>query len=164
MFRAERAALSTPAKRAACSMRCIRARADGTRRSTDAMFEGGPTAIGLTRGMAGFIPASDRTDDEAVRDIVAATRRCAGWAKAAGSSLKACIISRRSNGIVIFAPDRSDRLEFYRHTAPADFNFQDREFATISTHGCQPCAQDDVHRPAIADLAARIRRCGPPAA
>ncbi|MEY2883760.1 MAG: hypothetical protein RL490_1484, partial [Pseudomonadota bacterium] len=33
--------------------------------------------------------------------------------------------------LIIFAPDRPDRLEFYRHKAPASFSFQKEEFADI---------------------------------
>lgn len=137
LFRAERAALSPGEARRLFDQLYLRA-PDGSRRGTDAMFEGGPTAIGLTRGMTGFIPARIERDDEAVRDIVAATLAVRRLGEGSRFELESLYYFTPQNGIVIFAPDRSDRLEFYRRTAPGDFSFQDREFATISTMAANP--------------------------
>jgi diguanylate cyclase (GGDEF)-like protein len=137
LFWAERAALP-PAEARRLFDQLYPLSADGTRRSTDAMFEGGPTAIGMTRGMAGFIPATIERDDEAVRDIIAATLAVRRLGEGSRYELESLYYFTPQNGIVIFAPDRSDRLDFYRHTAPADFAFQDREFATISTKAANP--------------------------
>lgn len=137
LFRAESAALS-PAEARRLFDRLYPRASDGTRRSTDAMFEGGKTAIGMTRGMAGYIPASIERDDAAVRDIVAATLAVRRLGEGSRFELESLYYFTPQNGIVIFAPDRPDRLEFYRHTAPADFGFQDREFATISTTAANP--------------------------
>jgi len=137
LFREERAALRPgEAERlfAALYPRAI----DGTRRSTDPMFEGGATAIGLTQGMAGFIPAGTEKDPEAVRDIVAATLAVRRMADGSRFELESLYFFTPRNDIVIFAPNRPDRLEFYRYTAPASFAFQDREFATISTPAANP--------------------------
>ena len=72
LFREEHAALTdAEARRAFEALYPLRP--DGTRRSIDTMFTGGPTAIGMVHGMAGFIPAGIDQDDGAVRDIVAAT-------------------------------------------------------------------------------------------
>ena len=137
LFREERAALSDAEARRQFEA-LYPQRPDGTRRSSDVMFTGGQTAIGLVHGMAGFIPAGIDQDDAAVRDIVAATHAIRRLSEGSQFDLESLYYFTPRNGIVIFAPDRADRLEFYRHTAPADFAFQDREFATISTMAANP--------------------------
>lgn len=137
LFQAERAALS-PSEARRLFEALYPKRPDGTRRSTDAMFEGGPSAIGMTEGMAAFIPAETENDAEAVRDIVAATLAVRRLGDGSRFELESLYFFSPRNDIVIFAPHRPDRLEFYRHTAPASFAFQDREFATISTIARNP--------------------------
>lgn len=137
LFRAERAALSPAEARRTFDLLYPRS-ADGTRRSIDAMFEGGQTAMGMTQGMAGFIPASIERDDDAVRDFIAATAAVRRLGEGSRFELESLYYFTPQNGIVIFAPTRPDRLEYYRRTAPADFDFQDREFATISTVAANP--------------------------
>lgn len=137
LFREEHAALTdADARRAFEALYPLRP--DGTRRSIDGMFTGGPTAIGMVHGMAGFLPAGIDQDDGAVRDIMAATLAIRRLSEGSRHDLESLYYFTPRNGIVIFAPDRPDRLEFYRQTAPADFAFQDREFATISTIAANP--------------------------
>ena len=112
--------------------------ADGTRRSLDEMFTGGVTAIGMVHGMAAFIPAAIERDDAAVQDVIAATHAIRRLSEGSQFDLESLYYFTPANGIVIFAPDRTDRLEYYRRKAPADFAFQDREFATISTPAANP--------------------------
>lgn len=137
IFLAERAALD-----AATARRQLEAlfptREDGTRRSTDAMFEGAITPLGMTQGMAAFIPAGIERDPEATRDLVAATYAVRALAEGSRFELESLYFFTPANAIVIYAPARPDRLAFYRSGAPADFNFQDREFATISTLSANP--------------------------
>ncbi len=137
LFQVERAALS-PEKAQQLFDALYPRRPDGTRRSTDAMFDGGATPIGMTQGMAGFIPAGADRNPEAVRDIVAATLAVRRLGDGSRFELESLYYFTPRNEIVIFAPNRADRLEFYRHTAPASFAFQDREFATISTVAANP--------------------------
>ena len=113
-------------------------RADGTRRSTDAMFEGGNGPLGLTRGMAAFIPGGIDQDAEAVRDIVAATRAIRALGEGSSFEIESLYFFTPANAIVIYAPQRPDRLTFYRKNVPASFNFQNLEFATISTPTANP--------------------------
>ncbi|WP_157973141.1 diguanylate cyclase [Blastomonas sp. UPD001] len=137
LFREEHAALTdAEARRQFEALYPLRS--DGTRRSIDTMFTGGQTAIGMVHGMAGYIPAGIDRDDAAVRDIMAATHAIRRLSEGSRYDLESLYYFTPRNGIVIFAPNRPDRLEFYRHTAPADFAFQDREFATIATIAANP--------------------------
>ncbi|GGB62396.1 sensor domain-containing diguanylate cyclase [Blastomonas aquatica] len=140
LFRAERAML-TPAEARREFEALYPLQPDGTRRSRDAMFDGGRTAIGYTQGMAAFIPAGIARDDEAVRDVVAATHAIRALGEGSRFEIESLYFFTPANGIVIFAPARPDRLEYYRKTAPAGFAFQDREFATISTTTANPARQ-----------------------
>lgn len=140
LFKTERAAL-TVAKARSEFQALYPAQPDGTRRSTDAMFEGGNTAIGHTQGMAGFIPTAIENDGEAVLDLIAATRAVHALGEGSRFEIESLYFFTPANDIVIFAPQRADRLEFYRKTAPASFAFQDREFATISSPSANPGRQ-----------------------
>jgi diguanylate cyclase (GGDEF)-like protein len=137
IFRAERAALDAADAESEFNALFPR-RADGTRRSIDAMFEGGMTVLGITHGMAAFIPAGIERDPEAVRHLVAATHAVRALAEGSRFDLESLYFFTPANGIVIFAPGRPDRLSFYRSDAPASFDFQNREFATISTLAANP--------------------------
>ncbi|MFN3475817.1 MAG: GGDEF domain-containing protein [Blastomonas sp.] len=140
LFRAERATLTRGQARREFDALFL-AQADGTRRSLDAMFEGGRTAIGHVQGMGGFVPAGFDRDAEAVRDLVAATHAVRALGEGSRFEIESLYFFTPTNAMVIFAPGRPDRLEYYRKTAPADFAFQDREFAVISTPAVNPARQ-----------------------
>lgn len=137
LFAAERATLDTATARRLLDQ-LYPLRPDGTRRSTDAMFEGGGGPLGLTQGMAAFIPAGIARDPEAVRDLIAATRAVRALAEGSRSELESLYYFTPDNAIVIFGPQREDRLAFYRQTAPATLDFQDREFAKVSAPVANP--------------------------
>ncbi|MDK2756896.1 MAG: diguanylate cyclase [Blastomonas fulva] len=137
LFRAERATL-TPAQAQREFDALYPIGADGTRRSTDVMFDGGRTAIGHVEGMAAFVPGFVASDPEAVRDMVAATHAVRALGEGSRFEIESLYFFTPANAMVIFAPDRPDRLEYYRRTAPASFGFQDAEFATISTQTANP--------------------------
>jgi diguanylate cyclase (GGDEF)-like protein len=137
LFRAERATL-TPAQARREFKALYPVQADGTRRSSDVLFDGGRTMIGHTQGMGGFVPAGFDRDDQAVRDLIAATHAVRALGEGSRFEIESLYFFTPTNAMVIFAPDRPDRLEYYRKTAPADFAFQDREFATISTPAANP--------------------------
>ncbi|MFN3820498.1 GGDEF domain-containing protein [Blastomonas sp.] len=140
LFEAERAALSpADARRQLDALYPVQP--DGTRRSIDAMFDGGTTAIGFTQGMAAFIPGRIDRDDEAVRDLIAATHAVRALGEGSRFEIESLYYFTPANAVVIFGPERPDRLEFYRKTAPADFEFQHFEFATISTPAANPARQ-----------------------
>jgi diguanylate cyclase (GGDEF)-like protein len=137
LFQAERATL-TPAQARAELAALYPVQADGTRRSTDVMFEGGRTIIGTTQGMAAFIPADIESDSEAVLDLIAATHAVHALSEGSRFELESLYFFTPANAIVIFGPQRPDRLEFYRKLAPASFAFQDLEFAAIATKSVNP--------------------------
>lgn len=137
LFRAERATLSPQRARREFE-ELYPLQADGTRRSIDTLFDGGRTAIGHAQGMGGFVPAGFDRDIDAVRDLIAATHAVHALGEGSRFEIESLYFFTPANAMVIFAPERPDRLEYYRKTAPADFAFQDREFATIATPAANP--------------------------
>lgn len=98
---------------------------DGTRRSIDPLFDGMLLASGdYVFGVGAFLADADRMGIEEKRRYLAAfhTVRAVGEAHlGVFSSLYYFTPDRR---VLIFAPQREDRLTFYRHEAPADFQLQ----------------------------------------
>ena len=137
LFEAERRALD-PATARRLLDALYPLRDDGTRRSLPQMFDGGIGPLGYTQGMAAFIPARVADDPDAVRDIIAATRAVRSLAEGSRFELESLYYFTPGNAIIIFAPQREDRLMFYRQTAPAALDFQGREFATVSTPAANP--------------------------
>jgi diguanylate cyclase (GGDEF)-like protein len=103
---------------------------DGTRRSAPGLFDGQTTSFGYMRGIGGFV-GRETTDEEGVR-LVAATRTLHVIGEGARPELKSMSYYTPNNTLVMFAPDRPDKLLYYRQTAPASLDFRGREFMTIT--------------------------------
>lgn len=101
---------------------------DGTRRSHPALFDGFETEAGeWVYGIGAYLGDAEAMTPEQARwfwlgyDTV---RRLGPDSVGMDSSLYYFTPDRRA---VLFAPGRDDRLEFYRLTAPADFNMRGDE-------------------------------------
>jgi diguanylate cyclase (GGDEF)-like protein len=103
---------------------------DGTRRSAPGLFEGQATAFGYMRGIGGFV-GREPGDEERAR-LIAATRTLQLIGEGARPELKSMSYYTPSNTLVMFAPDRPDKLLYYRKDAPAHLDFRNREFMTIT--------------------------------
>lgn len=140
LFQIERAAL-TPAQARREFNLLFPLQPDGTHRSTDILFDGGRTAIGYVEGMAAFIPAGISRNDAAVIDLIAATRALNALREGIQFDLESLYFFTPADGMVIFAPKRMDRLQFYRKEAPADFSFQKLQIARLSGRAVNPGRQ-----------------------
>lgn len=98
---------------------------DGTRRSIDALFDGVEMEDGQQLlGVGAFIGDADAMSAEQEFWFTSgfeAVRRIGPRYVTPGSSLYYFTPDRR---MVMYAPFREDKLSFYRHTAPADFNLR----------------------------------------
>ena len=112
--------------------------ADGTRRSADALWNGAATSRGPVRGFGAFI--SDSALDGGRRQTLgAAFATIAGMADGLPRrSVDNLYFFSPDNDLVMYAPGRSDRLEFYRRDAPPSLDFQDEEFTRIVQPGSNP--------------------------
>nr|WP_238934955.1 ATP-binding protein [Maricaulis parjimensis] len=104
-------------------------REDGTRRGTDTMFEGYTASDGDWHfGTAAFLNSGEEWTLAQKRLLVASYIVVDGFGQALQSQLDNLYFYSPDNALVIFAPHREDRLVFYRHTAPPDFDLRDASF------------------------------------
>lgn len=110
--------------------------ARGGRRSADALYTGASTPFGHVRTVGGFIPLEP--DPAARRRLMAATGVVSRLGEGASPELESLYYFTPDNALIIFAPNRPDQLRFYRKDAPSNFDFQQQEFATITTRAANP--------------------------
>lgn len=104
---------------------------EGTRRSREEDFEGRRSDSGhLIYGFGAFLGEIDHTARER-RETVAAYLAITSVGPGVSGLYESLYFNDAGDRLIIFAPNRDDRLEFYRQTAPADFEFSDRMFVEI---------------------------------
>ena len=107
-------------------------KADGTRRSAPALFDGRSLGDGgYIYGMGAFIADGARVSDAEKAFLVATLQVAAMVGEAQHSRYDNFYMFTTDNRMVMFGPDRDDRLSYYRQGAPADFSFQHEEMAQI---------------------------------
>ena len=95
-------------------------RADGTRRMPEKYFDGAPLAGRDIYGMAGFMSRGEMTP-ERKKTVIAAIEAIRTVAVTYAASIDSLAFALPTNDLIIFAPNRPDRLNYYRNGAPADF-------------------------------------------
>jgi signal transduction histidine kinase/ActR/RegA family two-component response regulator len=112
---------------------------DGTRRSSDALFEGFEDPYGRrVFGIGGFIPRASELSDDEMATIMAGYETISRFGPAQlGDFVNFWFFTTRGD-IVVFAPERPNELRPYRYEVAADFSFSDREVATIATVANNP--------------------------
>ncbi len=106
--------------------------ADGTRRSTPALFDGRVSRDGgYLYGMGAFIADGAEVTRDEKAFFVATLKVAAMVGEAQRSRYDNFYMYTTDNRLVMFGPDRDDRLLYYRRDAPADFAFQHEEMAEI---------------------------------
>ncbi|MDK2769687.1 MAG: diguanylate cyclase [Sphingomonas sp.] len=108
----------------------------GGRRSADALYTGASTPFGHIRTLGGFIPQEPEADER--RRLMAATGIVSRLGEGVSPELESLYYFTPHNALVIFAANRPDGLRFYRKDAPSSFDFQQQEFATITTRAVNP--------------------------
>ncbi|MGB7373884.1 PAS domain-containing sensor histidine kinase [Pontixanthobacter sp.] len=112
------------------------AKGDGTRRSS-ALLWTGQSGVLSPKGYGAFISATD-VPDERRNALMAAYGALRLMAEGLPAGVDNLYFFSPDNDLIIYAPKRADRLEFYRMNAPADFDFQSEEFSAISTLSANP--------------------------
>ncbi|MDP3633595.1 ATP-binding protein [Phenylobacterium sp.] len=110
------------------------AKGDGTRRSRDALFDGHLTASGRwIYGMGAFISDADQASMAERRALTAAFSVVSDFGQAARSEYDNFYFFTPADArLVMFGPDRADRLMFYRREAPASLDVSKEEMAQIT--------------------------------
>lgn len=113
---------------------------DGASHMPDSFWNGTQTDAGIyLSGMAGFFPPPVPVGPR--RDVIlAAYGALRAMANGLPDEVESLYFFSPYNDLLIYAPDRSDDLKFYR-SAPADFDFQDSEFNLISLPEANPEAR-----------------------
>ena len=125
---------------------------DGSYRSKDEFFDGGfARGIGTIRGTGGLLPNHIPMTPERQRVMVSAALAIIHIAASFEADIDNLWYLSTQGDIVVFAPNRKDRLEFYRKHAPGDFaasnartsvmNNITYEENPLGTTQCTPLAQ-----------------------
>lgn len=103
---------------------------DRTRRSSDDLFVGGTTSFGFVRGLGGFV--GHEPSLEQARRLIAATRVVHAIGEGLRPELRSMSYFTPESSLVMFAPDRADKLLYYRRDAPATMTLSGREFLNVT--------------------------------
>src|SRR6185369_15471662 len=114
--------------------------ADGTRRSLPKFFDGMSTGGGYVYGLGAFIGRAKDTPPEEMKALVAAFGLVSDFGQAARRDYDNFYFFTPATRLVMYGPDRPDRLMFYRHDTPADLSIAKEEMAQVTLP-----AQDPSH-------------------
>ncbi len=131
---AERVGAMSQAQADALLDRHMQTLPDGTRRSKDSLFDGYTDADGgRVYGMGAFFGhAAEMTPDER-RVFAAAFPVVSRFGQAVHGDYDNLYFFGPKTRLVMFGPDRPDRLMFYRHKAPADLDISQEEMSQFVT-------------------------------
>jgi signal transduction histidine kinase/CheY-like chemotaxis protein len=114
-------------------------RPDGTRRSPDAAFDGMMKDGAYTYGMGVLIGKARSLSPQDKKALVAAYELVASFGQAQRRDYdNFYFFVPPETRLVIFGPERPDRLMFYRHEAPADLDISKEEMSRITTPAFDP--------------------------
>jgi signal transduction histidine kinase/ActR/RegA family two-component response regulator len=111
---------------------------DGTRRSLPKYFDGMSTGSGYVYGLGAFISRAEETPPDEMRALVAAFGLVSDFGQAARREYDNFYFFTPATRLVMYGPDRPDRLMFYRHDAPADLSIAEEEMAQITLPAQNP--------------------------
>jgi signal transduction histidine kinase/ActR/RegA family two-component response regulator len=105
---------------------------DGTRRSLPKYFDGTSAGGSYVYGLGAFISRAEETPPDEMRALVAAFGLVSDFGQAARREYDNFYFFTPATRLVMYGPDRADRLMFYRHDAPADLSIDKEEMARIT--------------------------------
>jgi len=112
---------------------------DGTRRSDPKWFDGAISDGEYTYGMGAFIGEADKMSRREKTALVAAFDLVSDFGQAARKDYdNFYFFTPPKTRLVMYGPDRPDRLMFYRHDAPADLDISKEEIATLTSPAADP--------------------------
>lgn len=148
-------AIASPAQQSDRFSSLFPAKGDGTRRSADGIWTGEAGRLG-PKGYGAFISSEDIASLRQAK-LLAAFDTLGMMAEGLPRTIDNFYFFSPENDLIMYAPDRTDELAFYRKNAPSDWAFQDEEFSTIilpqnnpAGHmrctGLQPVMYDDQRK------------------
>jgi hypothetical protein len=95
---------------------------DGTRRSADALYDGGVLDGDYTYGIGGYLPRADQLTPQQKALMLAATQVVSHTGEAELNRYDNFYFFTPDTRLVMFGPKRPDKLMYYRQKAPANFD------------------------------------------
>jgi signal transduction histidine kinase/ActR/RegA family two-component response regulator len=112
---------------------------DGTRRSDPKWFDGGMYRGEYTYGMGVFIGQAEEMTRREKSALVASFELVSAFGQAARQDYdNFYFFTPPKTRLVMYGPDRPDRLMYYRHDAPADLDISKEEIATLVSPAADP--------------------------
>ena len=111
------------------------AQGDGTRRTGDALYDGGMVNGTYTYGVGGFLPRSDKITQQQKALFVAAAEVVAHTGEAELNRYDNFYFFTPDSQMVMFGPKRPDRLLYYRKKAPPTFDISGEEMTLLTLPG-----------------------------
>jgi signal transduction histidine kinase/CheY-like chemotaxis protein len=112
---------------------------DGTRRSRDRYFDGAMQDGQYIYGMGALIGRAEAMTPDEKRSLVAAFELVANFGQAARKDYdNFYFFVPPQTRLVLFGPERPDKLMFYRHEAPADLDISKEEMASLTSRENDP--------------------------
>ena len=114
-------------------------RPDGSRRSADAWFDGVQKNGSYIYGMGALLTQPDEMTRDEKRSLVAAFELVANFGQAAQKDYdNFYFFTPPKTRLVMFGPQRPDKLMFYRHDAPADLDISQEEISSLTQPANDP--------------------------
>jgi signal transduction histidine kinase/ActR/RegA family two-component response regulator len=112
---------------------------DGTLRSDPKWFDGAVNHGEYTYGMGAFIGEADQMTPREKAAVVSAFELVSDFGQAARQDYdNFYFFTARGTRVVVYGPDRPDKLMYYRHDAPAGFDISKEEFVTLTRPANDP--------------------------
>jgi signal transduction histidine kinase/ActR/RegA family two-component response regulator len=114
-------------------------RPDGTRRSRDRYFDGVMDGGEYIYGMGAFIGQADEVPPDQLKALVASFELVGDFGQSARKEYdNLYFFTPPATRLVIYGPDREDKLMFYRHQAPADLDISKEEMSSLTGPEANP--------------------------
>ncbi|HWU13198.1 MAG TPA: hybrid sensor histidine kinase/response regulator, partial [Caulobacter sp.] len=107
-------------------------RGDGTRRTADALYDGGMVDGDYTYGVGGYLRDADKLTSAQKALFLAATQVVSHTGEAELNRYDNFYFFTPDTRLVMFGPRRPDRLTYYRHKAPPTFDVSGEEMTLLT--------------------------------
>ncbi|CAN5291755.1 ATP-binding protein [soil metagenome] len=107
-------------------------RPDGTRRTVDTLYDGGVVDGDYTYGIGGYLRDADHLTPRQKALFLAATQVVSHTGEAELNRYDNFYFFTPDTRLVMFGPRRPDRLMYYRHKAPANFDVSGEEMTLLT--------------------------------
>jgi signal transduction histidine kinase/ActR/RegA family two-component response regulator len=107
-------------------------RGDGTRRTADALYDGGTLGGDYTYGVGGYLRDADKLTPRQKALFLAAAQVVSHTGEAELNRYDNFYFFTPDTRLVMFGPRRPDRLTYYRHKAPPTFDVSGEEMTLLT--------------------------------